>query len=68
MHSTSRRLYDRLNEQGVVLYPGAVTQEKSFRIGCIGQVFENDMRRTLAAIGDALDQMGVTRDGLKPAA
>jgi len=59
-------LYDRLNEQGIVLYPGAVTQEKSFRIGCIGQVFENDMRRTLAAIGDALDTMGVSREGLKP--
>ncbi len=59
-------LYDRLNEQGIVLYPGAVTQEKSFRIGCIGQVFENDMRRTLAAIGDAVDAMGVSRDGLKP--
>jgi 2-aminoethylphosphonate-pyruvate transaminase len=61
-------LYDRLNRQGIVLYPGAVTQEKSFRIGCIGQVFEDDMRRTLAAIADALAEMGVARDGLRPAA
>ncbi len=63
-----QRLYDRLAEQGIVLYPGAVTQEKSFRIGCIGQVFEEDMRRALAAIDTALGEMGVSRDGLKPTA
>ena len=59
-------LYAALNELGIVLYPGAVTQEKSFRIGCIGQVFEADMTRTLAAIGDAVQDMGVPRDGLRP--
>ncbi|MEE8334096.1 MAG: 2-aminoethylphosphonate--pyruvate transaminase [Alphaproteobacteria bacterium] len=61
-----QRLYNRLAEQGVVLYPGAVTQEKSFRIGCIGQVFEADMRRALTAIEAALSEMGVHKDGLKP--
>jgi len=61
-------LYDALNAQGIVLYPGAVTQEKSFRIGCIGQVFAADMRRTIDAIAAALDDMGVTPTGLKPAA
>ena len=61
-----RQLYASLNDQGIVLYPGAVSQEKSFRIGCIGQVFASDMTRTLAAIGDALKDMGVPRDGLRP--
>ena len=50
-----------------MLYPGAVSQEKSFRIGCIGQVFESDMTRALDAIGDAVKDMGVPRDGLRPA-
>ncbi len=63
-----QRLYDRLAEQGIVLYPGAVTQEKSFRVGCIGQVFEADMARALAAIETALAEMGVPREGLRPAA
>jgi 2-aminoethylphosphonate-pyruvate transaminase len=62
------RLYDRLNDQGIVLYPGAVTQEKSFRIGCIGRLDEADMKRAIDAIAGALDQMGVSRTGLKPAA
>jgi 2-aminoethylphosphonate-pyruvate transaminase len=60
-------LYASLNESGIVLYPGAVSQEKSFRIGCIGQVFEADMIRALAAIGAVLKDMGVPRDGLRPA-
>ena len=62
-----QQLYASLNNHGIVLYPGAVSQEKSFRIGCIGQVFESDMTRTLAAIGDALKDMGVPRAGLHPA-
>jgi 2-aminoethylphosphonate-pyruvate transaminase len=62
-----QQLYASLNNHGIVLYPGAVSQEKSFRIGCIGQVFESDMTRTLAAIGDVLKDMGVPREGLRPA-
>jgi len=60
-------LYEALSADGIVLYPGAVTQEKSFRIGCIGQVFETDMTRALAAIGDVVKDMGVPRTGLRPA-
>jgi 2-aminoethylphosphonate-pyruvate transaminase len=62
-----QHLYEALNDQGIVLYPGAVTQEKSFRIGCIGQVFVTDITRTLAAIGDVLKDLGVPRERLKPA-
>lgn len=62
-----QNLYAALNNRGIVLYPGAVTQEKSFRIGCIGQVFEADMTRALAAISDVLKDMGVSREGLRPA-
>ena len=62
-----QNLYASLNKLGIVLYPGAVSQEKSFRIGCIGQVFENDMTRTLSVIGDILKDMGIPREGLRPA-
>jgi 2-aminoethylphosphonate-pyruvate transaminase len=60
-------LYRRLFERGVVLYPGAVTQEPSFRIGCIGRIFEADIRRALDEIGSAVAKMGVDTAGLKPA-
>ena len=62
-----QQLYASLKDHGIVLYPGAVSQEKSFRIGCIGQVFESDMTRALDAIGVILKDMGVPREGLRPA-
>jgi 2-aminoethylphosphonate-pyruvate transaminase len=55
-----------MNDEGIVLYPGAITQEKSFRIGCIGQVYPEDMQRTLEAIRQALSKMGVSKPGLTP--
>ncbi len=63
-----QRLYALLNEQGIVLYPGAVTQEKSFRIGCIGRLDRSDMRRAVAAIEGALKEMHVSGAALRPAA
>ena len=45
-------LYGFLHERGVVIYPGKLTAEPSFRIGCIGAVSEADMRRTLSLIGE----------------
>jgi 2-aminoethylphosphonate-pyruvate transaminase len=61
------RMYRRLFERGVVLYPGAVTQEKSFRVGCIGRIDETDIRRALHEIAEAVAVMGVDRAGLTPA-
>lgn len=44
-------LYEALQVQGVVLYPGKLTQEPSFRIGCIGAINEDDIGWVLDAIG-----------------
>ncbi len=57
-------LYKLMNEQGIVLYPGAVTREKSFRIGCIGQVYSEDIQRTLEAIRQVLSEMGLAKEEL----
>jgi 2-aminoethylphosphonate-pyruvate transaminase len=43
-------LYDALHAQAIVLYPGKLTAEPSFRIGCIGAIDAADIERTLAAI------------------
>ena len=51
--------YDSLTERGVVIYPGSVTEEETFRVGCIGRVDEDDMKRALGAMADVLDRMGV---------
>ncbi len=51
--------YDRLHDKGFVIYPGKLTREPSFRIGCIGRIDAADMRRAVAAIRTTLQEMGV---------
>ena len=43
-------MYQALHRQGIVLYPGKLTREASFRIGCIGAIGLADIERTLSAI------------------
>ncbi len=51
--------YDKLKERGYVIYPGKLTVADSFRIGCIGRLYPDDMRGALSAIRDILAEMGV---------
>lgn len=43
--------YDALQADGIVIYPGKLTQAPSFRIGCVGAIDEADMQRALDTIG-----------------
>ena len=56
--------YDKLKERGYVIYPGKLTVADSFRIGCIGRLYPEQMRGALAAIREILEEMGVR--SLKP--
>jgi 2-aminoethylphosphonate-pyruvate transaminase len=51
--------YDRLKDRGYVIYPGKLTVADSFRIGCIGRLYPEQMRGALDAIRAILDEMGV---------
>jgi len=51
--------YDALKDRGYVIYPGKLTVAESFRIGCIGRLYEKDMEGVLAAIRDVLGEMNV---------
>ncbi|MCF8106249.1 MAG: 2-aminoethylphosphonate--pyruvate transaminase [Desulfohalobiaceae bacterium] len=42
--------YDRLKAKGFVIYPGKVTSAESFRIGNIGHVYPEDIKRLLEAV------------------
>ena len=57
--------YDHLRARGYAIYPGKLTVADSFRIGCIGRIDEDDIRGALAAIEEALGEMGV--DNTAPA-
>ena len=42
--------YDFLRKRGIVIYPGKLTREPSFRIGCIGAIGPDDITRALDAV------------------
>lgn len=42
--------YSKLNDRGLVIYPGKLSQADCFRIGHIGQIYPEDIRRLLSAI------------------
>jgi 2-aminoethylphosphonate-pyruvate transaminase len=51
--------YDRLRAKGYVIYPGKLTVADSFRIGCVGRLGAAEMDGALAAIRQAMAEMGV---------
>jgi 2-aminoethylphosphonate-pyruvate transaminase len=58
-----QRFYDGLKDRGYVIYPGKLTVADSFRIGCIGRLYPDDMKGALAAVREALDEMRVSNGG-----
>ena len=52
--------YDKLVAQGFIIYPGKLTVADSFRIGCIGRLYAEQMHGALEAVRNALSEMGVT--------
>lgn len=49
-----KRFYDELKSRGWVVYPGKVTSADTFRIGNIGHVFPEDMRRLVRTVGESM--------------
>jgi 2-aminoethylphosphonate-pyruvate transaminase len=58
-----QRFYDGLKDRGYVIYPGKLTVADSFRIGCIGRLYPEDMKGALAAVREVLDEMRVSNGG-----
>ncbi|MGO8736029.1 MAG: 2-aminoethylphosphonate--pyruvate transaminase [Terriglobia bacterium] len=54
-----RQFYQRLSDQGLVIYPGKVSDADCFRIGTIGHLFPEDMRTLVAAIQRTLEAMQI---------
>lgn len=50
---------DALKRRGVLISNFHCTAHPSFRVGCIGAVTPDDMRRAAAAMGEALDEVGI---------
>jgi len=62
-------MYRELADRGYVIYPGKTTKADSFRVGSIGQLFEEDMRGLVGTLKEILLQQGVklpvTQKGIK---
>ena len=54
-------MYEWLHGRGVVIYPGKLTAAPSFRIGCIGDVGEDDMNRAVQLVGEWLQTQGTAQ-------
>jgi 2-aminoethylphosphonate-pyruvate transaminase len=53
--------YRRVRDRGFILYPGKLTAVDTFRVGCIGAIDADALRRAVAAIAGVLREMGVRR-------
>ena len=49
--------YKLVKKKGYVLYPGKLTVTPSFRVGCIGHLGPDDMKKTLDVIKKVLTEM-----------
>lgn len=48
--------YKKLNDRGFVIYPGKLGKTDAFRIGNIGQIFPDDVKKLIAAVKEVLDE------------
>ncbi len=53
----------KVRDRGYALYPGKVAKAPSFRIGCIGDISETELRGALEAIAASLDELGIDLTG-----
>ena len=51
--------YNTLKDKGFIIYPGKLTNQPSFRIGCIGDLTKTDMVTVITAINETLNFMDV---------
>ncbi len=55
-----KTFYEAVKRRGFILYPGKLTEVETFRVGCIGAIGRNEMQQAVHAIGEALQEMGIS--------
>ena len=54
-----RPFYEAVKARGYILYPGKLTEVETFRVGCIGAIGPDAMEGAVAAIGEAMREIGI---------
>ena len=55
--STFQEMYEYIKDRGYAIYPGKVTDADTFRIGNIGEIYEEDILKLTAILKDFFAQM-----------
>jgi 2-aminoethylphosphonate-pyruvate transaminase len=58
-HYEFKAFYAAVKARGFILYPGKLTQLDTFRVGCIGAIGPDVMTQAVAAVADAMREMGI---------
>ena len=53
------KFYNALSDKDFLIYPGKLTVAETFRIGCIGNLNENDMHDTLGAVKEVIQELAL---------
>lgn len=61
-------LFEGMKKCGFIIFPGRLALANTFRIGCMGEVTEDDIAEAMQAVSDTLAEMGVTQLGRAEAA
>ncbi|MCA0242878.1 MAG: 2-aminoethylphosphonate--pyruvate transaminase [Proteobacteria bacterium] len=54
-----KAFYNAVKARGYILYPGKLTTRETFRVGCMGQLGPRGISGAVAAVGEALDELGI---------
>ncbi|MEO7049930.1 MAG: 2-aminoethylphosphonate--pyruvate transaminase [Ferruginibacter sp.] len=55
-HFNFETFYEKLNQRGLVIYPGKLSKANAFRIGNIGHIFPDDVKRLLEGIKEVIEE------------
>jgi 2-aminoethylphosphonate-pyruvate transaminase len=58
-----QKLYEGMRNRGFIIFPGRLALAGTFRIGCMGNVTEDDIAEALEAVAETMAEMGVTSLG-----
>ena len=50
-----QEMYDYIKERGYILYPGKTTKAETFRVGNIGEIYQDDIDKVAGLLSDFLD-------------
>lgn len=60
------QFYAAMERRGFVIFPGRLTTAHTFRIGCMGDITEDDMSLVIEAIRDSMEELGVSNTAPSP--